>query len=139
MSAKDCINIKVLRNIVRILVGLLLIIYLGLLLFTASPLTQQWLTGRVERIISRELQTRVQVGNVRLGLFNRVVIDDLLLFDQQGDTLFSATRLSSKVQVPSLLKGHYHIVNAQLFGYDLRLRRQSPSAPYNFQFILVIS
>lgn len=87
-------------------------------------------------MLSDELQTKVEIGNARLGLFNRVVIDDALVFDQEGDTLLSATRLSAKMDVWRLMKGQVRIANVQLFGYDIRLRRRQPEAPYNFQFII---
>ncbi len=87
-------------------------------------------------MLSDELHTKVAIGNARLGLFNRVVIDDALVFDQQGDTLLAAARLSAKMDVWRILQGQVRIANIQLFGYDARLRRRSPGEPYNFQFII---
>ncbi len=114
----------------------MLFAYLGLLLFTAMPACQRWLAAKAAGVLSDELQTEVQLGNARLGLFNRVVLDDVLLLDQQNDTLLSAVRLSAKMDVWQLMKGRIRIENVQLFGYDLRLRRHAPDKPYNFQFIL---
>ncbi len=110
--------------------------YLGLLLFTAMPACQRWLAAKSSDILSRELQTDVQIGNARIGLLNRIVLDDVLLHDQQGDTLVSATRLSSKLDVWQLLNGRIRIANVQLFGYDIRLHRADTLSPYNFQFLI---
>jgi len=110
--------------------------YLALLLFTASPWAGQWMARKVATLLSEQLETDVTVGRIQLGLFNRIVIDDLLLHDQQGDTLLAATRLSAKIDPWQLLQGSYHIANAQLFGYDIRLRRPASDQPYNFQFII---
>lgn len=136
LSAKSATSIKVLSYIVRFVVGLFLGSYLALLLFTASPWAQQWTARRLQQYLSEELDTRVEVGHVQLGLFNRVIVDDLLLFDQAEDTLLHATRLSAKVELASLFTDNIHILNAQLFGYDLRLKRATPDQPYNFQFVL---
>ncbi len=87
-------------------------------------------------MLSEELQTNVQIGNARLGLFNRIVIDDALVLDQENDTLLAATRVSAKMDVWRLMQGQVRIANIQLFGYDARLHRRSPEAPYNFQFII---
>lgn len=86
--------------------------------------------------LSDEWQTNVHIGRVRIGLFNRVVIDDLLVADQEADTMLAATRLSVTMDPWQLLNGSVRIGNIQLFGYDIRLRRQQPDRPYNFQFLV---
>ena len=86
--------------------------------------------------LSDEWQTTVRIGKARIGLFSRLVIDDLLVTDQSSDTMLVATRLSVKMSPWQLLRGRVRIANVQLFGYDIRLRRQQPEEPYNFQFIV---
>jgi len=113
-----------------------LCLYLGLLLFASLPSCQRWLAAKASDVLSDELQTTVKIGNARLGLFNRLVLDDLLLMDQTGDTLLAAARLSAKVDTWQLMQGRVRIPNVQLFGYDIRLRKDAPEGPYNFQFIL---
>ena len=87
-------------------------------------------------MLSEELGTHVDIGNARLGLFNRVVFDDILLLDQQTDTLLAATRASAKIDLWELTQGRIRIGSVQLFGYDIRLHRPTWDAPYNFQFIV---
>ena len=128
--------IKTVSYIVRLLVVLALGLYLGLLLFTVTPACQRWLAAKASDVLSEELQTEVRIGHVRIGLFNRVVLDDIFLADQSGDTLLRAARLSTKLDVWQLTQGRIRIANAQLFGYDIRLRRASMETPYNFQFLI---
>lgn len=128
--------IKTLSYIVRFLAGFAISIVLGLVLFTALPATQRWLAAKVSNVLSTELQTEVEIQRARIGLFNRVVLDDILVLDQQKDTLLSATRLSVKVPLSSILSDKLRITSVQLFGYDIQLRRSSPDEPYNFQFIV---
>ena len=87
-------------------------------------------------MLSDQLQTDVSIGRARVGLFNRLVLDDVLLHDQDGDTLLAATRVSAKMDLLELMQGRIRIDNVQLFGYDIQLRRTAPEAPYNFQFII---
>lgn len=87
-------------------------------------------------MLSEELGSHVEIGNARLGLFNRVVLDDILLLDQQADTLLAATRASTKIDLLELTQGRIRIGSVQLFGYDIRLHRPTWDAPYNFQFII---
>ena len=94
------------------------------------------MAGKASAILAEQLNTDVSIGNVRLGLFNRIVIDDVLILDQKADTLLSAARLSAKASIWRLLKGRFRFSNIQLYGYDIRLRKHTPEEPYNFQFII---
>ncbi len=111
-------------------------LYLGIIVFTATPACQRWTAKKAAAVLSEQLKTDVSIGRARLGLFSRLVLDDVLLLDQGGDTLLAATRLSAKMNVMELTRGRIRIDNVQLFGYDVRLRRDSPDEPYNFQFII---
>lgn len=136
LSSKTDAAIKTFSYIVRFLVGLVLVIILGLILFTTLPASQRWLAAKASSILSDELQTTVKIGRAQVSLFNRVVLDDVLILDLQEDTLLTATRLSIKISLTDLAYDKFNITAAQLFGFDIRLRRTSPEAPYNFQFII---
>ena len=86
--------------------------------------------------LSKKLGTQVEVGKVDIGLLNRVIIDDFELYDQQDKKMLSATRLSAKVDIPSLLKGKVSVSSAQLFGMKANLYRETAEAPFNFQFVI---
>lgn len=86
--------------------------------------------------MSKELDTEVNIGRVELGLFNRIVVDDLRLMDHSADTLLTATRMSVKFSWKGLFDGQVNLHAVQLFGFDIRLRRPSPEEPYNFQFLV---
>ena len=73
---------------------------------------------------------------MRIGLFNRLVVDDVLLLDQEDSLLLRATRISAKMDLRPLLSGKVYINNIQLYGYHAVLRRPSADEPYNFQFII---
>ena len=110
--------------------------YLLLLLLTNIPSVQQWTAARVARVLSDELQTQVSMSNVRLGLFNRVVVDDVLLCDLSGRPMLTAARVGANIDLFELMEGRIRISSVQLYGYDIRLRREAPDQPYNFQFVI---
>ncbi len=128
--------IKIIKIIARFLVGATLGLYLLLLLLTSLPVVQRWTAEKLSSVLAEQLQTAVTMSNVRLGLFNRVVVDDLSLLDQDGRHLLNASRLSAKVDILELIKGRVRIASVQLYGYDIRLRRDDPARPYNFQFVI---
>lgn len=109
---------------------------IGMTLFSTLPASQRWLAGKVSDVMSKELATEVNIGRVELGLFNRIVVDDLRLMDRSADTLLTATRMSVKFSWEGLFDGQVNLHAVQLFGFDIRLRRPSPDEPYNFQFLV---
>ena len=127
--------IKVLRNILRALAILLAAIATALFLLTETPWGQKQMARVASQQLSQFFSTQVVVKRVHVGLFNRLVLDDIFLTDQQDSLLLSAARLSAKVELRPLLNGKVRINNIQLFGYHAVLRRASEAAPYNFQFI----
>ncbi len=110
--------------------------YLLILLLVSLPAVQRWLGGVAARKLSKELNIEVHVGNLRLGLFNRLVADDVILYDQQGDTLLSAARVGAKAQLRPLFSGKVRLANVQLFGFNIHLKKSSARSPYNVQFVI---
>ncbi len=76
------------------------------------------------------------IGRVRLGLWNRVIIDDFLLKDQQDSTLLHASRLAAKIDLLPLMQGRISIANVQLFGTEIHTYQNNPGEKPNFQFLI---
>ena len=100
------------------------------------PAVQRGIACRVSDVLSDVLASRVSVKNVSIGLFNRIVVDDIDVSDQNGQPLFSCHRASVKIAIMPLLEGRTVITSAQLFGADVRLKRLHKDAALNCQFIL---
>ncbi|HAT60949.1 MAG TPA: hypothetical protein DCS83_00140, partial [Prevotella sp.] len=100
------------------------------------PVVQGEVGNTIANVMSRKFGTKVLIGKVDLGLFNRLIIDDVLMYDQHGEHLLEASRLSVKVNIWDLGQGKIRISNAQLFGLKANLYKQTASSPDNFQFVL---
>ncbi len=59
-----------------------------------------------------------------------------MLFDQKGDSMIYATRVSAKVDIIPVLNGKISIASAQLFGLKAHLYKQTAQSKPNFQFML---
>ena len=55
--------------------------------------------------LSDFLNTEISIGRTDMGLLNRIILDDVLIMDQQQDTLLRAARLSAKLDLGAILKG----------------------------------
>jgi hypothetical protein len=128
--------VKRLKRILSWTIWSLLLLYVGLLLFVNLSPVQSWLGDRAAAALSAKLGTKATVGRISMGLFNRVIIDDVYLADQQGDTLLHAGRLSVKAELLPLLEGRIAITSAQLFGTHVRLYKADEQSPANYQFVI---
>ena len=100
------------------------------------PMVQTFIGHQVADAITSKLGTRASIGRVDVGLFNRVIIDDVSLHDQCDVAFFQATRLSVKISFLAALKGDIDITSAQVFGMKARLYRTNADAPLNIQYVL---
>lgn len=86
--------------------------------------------------LSTHLQTELKIGKINMGLFNRIIIDNLYVQDQAGKDLLKVSRLSARFDLWEILKGKISINSVQLFGFDLKLTKQTPTDQLNLQFII---
>ncbi len=100
------------------------------------PFVQQKIASAVSSALSEKLGTKVSVERVDLGLLNRLVIDDVVIYDQKDKAMLSSRRLSVKMELLPLLNGDYNVSSAQLFGTHLNLYRADSASQANYQFAL---
>ena len=117
------------KQAIRITVISTLVFYFGLIALLNLPAVQHRISTYAARELTRLTQAEVSIGNVDLGLLNRVVIQNVQIKDRQKKDMLGISRFSVKIDIPSLLRG-------QLFGLDARLNRAHPKAPLNCQFLI---
>jgi hypothetical protein len=118
------------RVLIASFVGLLLLSYLLLLL----PIVQEKIGRQIAKNMSQSLGTDFQLDGLSFSLFNRVDIKNVLIKDQQKDTLLFAQTL--KLRISDLVfsskdpvLGYIGLEKAKIY-----LHRKTPV--WNYQFIL---
>ena len=111
-------------------------LYSLLLILTHIPACQTYIGQQAAQAIGQKLGTKVSIGRVDLGLFNRLILDDVLILDQQQKELLRAARLSVKLQLAPLAEGRIAISSAQIFGAHAQLYKPTAQSQANFQFVL---
>ncbi len=126
------------KGIIRWVVGILLVLYLGIVLLISLPFVQGWIGGQIADVLSEKLgHTRVEVGRVQLGLTGRLIIDDIKIWDQQNKEMISVARTGAKVSILPLIKNKdIHINNAILFGAHASFYQATPESDINLQFLI---
>lgn len=128
--------IKTLGKIVRWFFSIALGLYLGIFILLNIPFVQQRMTAWITTSLKAFLRTELSIGNVSVGTFNRVIIDNLAIQDQSSRELLKATRLSAKIELIPLFEGKIAISNIQLYGFNIHLSKESRLAKPNFQFLV---
>lgn len=109
------------------------VILLNVALMTVSyiPQAQNYLGSKVADAIADKLGTQVSIGRVDLGLFNRVIIDDVRIKDQQQQDMLRVKRLSVRLELLPLLDGKISIspTSSCLAHILYYIRRTSAARP----------
>ena len=127
---------KKFKHICNGIIWTLIVLYLLLIVLMHLPSVQTFLGKEVAEALADKFGTKVEVGKVNLGFFNRIIIDDVMMYDQQDDSLIYASRLSAKIDYMAATQGKISVSSAQIFGLRANLYRQTAKSPANFQFVL---
>lgn len=127
---------KKFKHICNGIIWTLIVLYLLLIVLMHVPSVQTFLGKEVAEALADKFGTKVEVGKVNLGFFNRIIVDDVMMYDQQGDSLIYASRLSAKIDYIAATQGKISVSSAQIFGLRANLYRQTAKSPANFQFVL---
>ena len=127
---------KALKKTISTTVWALLAITVAAVASLHVPAVQQWAGEKAAEALSEKLGTEVSIGRIDLGLLNRVIMDDVVIYDQQKKQMVNVARMTAKVDVAPLALGRIVISSAQIFGAQFRLYKPDKDSPANFQFVL---
>lgn len=129
-------DLKRVKHIILSVIWALAGLYLVLIVLTHIPPVQRFLGLEVSGVIGRKIGARIEIGRVDFGFLNRLIIDDVLIYDQSGKPMLRATRLSAKFDIVPLMQKKVHLSSMQLFGLDANLYRMTAGSKPNYQFLL---
>ena len=127
---------KILKRIISIVIWTVIALNLLTAGLLHLPGVQQFLGDKVSALLEEQLGTKVSVGQIDLGLLNRIIIDDVLICDQQSKEMLRVSRISVKIDYMPLTEGKIHISSAQLFGAHAQLYCKDAKTAPNFQFVI---
>ena len=122
-------KLSLLRIIVSALVGLFLLAYLLLLV----PAIQNKIATTLANRFSKAIGTEVKLGQVRFSLFDKLDIQDLLIRDQQKDTLLFTSSL--KLRISDLIFSSASPSIKYLSLTNTRIHLSRNNSQWNYAFI----
>ena len=78
----------------------------------------------------------MEVRRMRMGFFNRIILDDVCLYDQQDSLMLQAPRLAAKLEILPIFDHKIRINNAQIIGAQVSLYQQNENEDFNFTYLL---
>lgn len=129
-------HVKLLKQFVSWTIWGIIAINLMLIGLSHFPTAQRYIGSKVADAVGSKLGTLVSVGRINPGFLNRIIVDDVLIYDQQRKEMIRVGRLTAKIDIAPLTEGKISISSAQLFGAHLKLYRKSYQDQPNFQFAL---
>ena len=129
-------TLKRFKHIISCIIWTIFALYVILIVLLHLPPVQTFLGSTVATALAQKFGTEVSVGKINLGFFNRIIIDDVKMLDQKGDSMIYASRLSAKVDLLPLKDGKISVSSAQLFGLKANIYKQNAKSDMNIQFML---
>ena len=127
---------KRLEKILVNIVGAMVAVYAAIVLLFSLPFMQTALAGWTASLLSAQLKSKVEIGGVNLGFLNRIIVNDMTVYEPNGKPMGTVSRVSASIDLLSLLSGQVDIGTAQLFGVRATLYRKTPDSAPNYQFII---
>ena len=123
-------KLRFIRIFIASIVGLLLLLYL----FIQIPWVQNRLVQKATQSLSKSLGTEVTVGKVGFTLFNSIDLQEILIKDQQKDSLLYTHSLKLRITDIFFSSSKPTIKYIGLEGAKIYLHRSTER--WNYQFLL---
>ena len=130
------VNVTRIKRFFNVSIWLVCGFVISLAILTHTPSVQSFIGKKVAEAVGDKLGTRVRIGRVDIGFLNRLIIDNVIIYDKEQVDMLKAGRISAKFDIIDLSRGRITITSAQLFALQARLYKSAPGKQPNFQFVL---
>ncbi len=129
--------IRILRNIFRVLLVLVIGGYVALCLYLDTPQGKRWLAGEAASRLSQHVGAKVEIGEASLGLPGHVRFGSVRLYDRADSLMLSAETLDATVSLTDLLEtGKVRLRSVALLDGQAYVYKQRADTALNVQFFL---
>lgn len=112
-----------------------ILLLVGSWLILRSPVVQTWLVQKITSHFSEKLNTTISIKGVSVSFFNKVIIEEVLVNDQEGDSLLFVHDIKASIESISLKRREIGISKFELNKTHLNIKTDS-AGQNNYQFIL---
>lgn len=130
---------RVIKKILKIfawIIGSVVILLIALALLIQFPSVQTWLTNKAVSFLEDKIGTEVSLGSISISFPKNIVLEDIYLEDQKGDTLLYAGRLEVNTDLWALTRNEIQLNKIALENTAAFVDRAENDSAYNFTYIL---
>jgi len=120
-------------HVVAITAGILVLVLFVTLHYNLAGLI---IETDIQQKISQKLNTRVEIGDIEVTWTNQIAMNQLVIFDQKGDTLFYARRAMVALEIVPLLQQKLIVNTVQVIDFQLLVRKESLDSNANYDFLV---
>lgn len=114
----------------------LLLIIVGLIVFLLTPAGQNFVTKQATNFLAEKIKTPFSVGKIKYKIPTSIGIEELLLIDNNKDTLAYLNYLDLRVNMFSLLNNKVNVKSLEIEGAHIYMHRQKNDTFFNYQYIV---
>ncbi len=126
---------KIAKVLSYILVTVVLLFFLVFILVQTPP-GQNFIKGKVQKFLTKKLNTRVEIGKLDIRFPNSIVLKNVYIEDQTKDTLLSGGQLKVDLNMLKLLTNEIEIKEINLQNITAKIKRVNSDTVFNFQFVV---
>ena len=126
---------KLIKLFIRIAFYFLILLILLITLLYIPPV-QKLVSQKAERIISRTLDSEVNIGALNLNLFGNLILKDVYIKDPDNNKVFEVDEINIEVLILPLILKKVHIDHIIISGFKSSLEINPELKTTNLDFII---
>jgi len=124
------------RIVLKTVLFFILFVEILVLLIQTGPV-QNFLRGKTVAYLQKKLQTKVEVGKIRVRFPRNIILENIYVEDRQKDTLLSGGNVKLNLNILRLIfYNEIDVKSASLENITAKFKRQLPDTAFNFQFVV---
>lgn len=130
---------RVIKKILKLfawIIGSIVLLLVLIALLIQIPSVQTWLTNKAVSFLEDKIGTEVSLGGISIAFPKNIVLEDIYLEDQQGDTLLYAQELNVNTDLWGLTRNEIQLNKISLQNTVAFVERAENDSAFNFTYIM---
>ena len=123
------------KHLIRTIIWFVIAVYAIVFIVPKIPWVQKTIAEKTQTLLSEKLGTKVSIGNIDIRFPNRIIIDQVYIYDQAKKEMLRTGRMAATIDLLPLLESRYSISAVQLFGTNVNIYHKADST-LNCQFVI---
>lgn len=117
------------------IVGSVIALLLLIIILIQVPAVQNMIKDKAITYLEGKIHTPVRIGHIEIGFPKKVILEDIYLQGQAGDTLIAGQKIAVDISLFKLLSNEVEINSIDLKGIVANVKRNKDSV-FNFDYII---